>query len=182
MERLREPWSDMTLRDARDDILAVLAALKQDPAFAGKIDWSRLGLMGHSLGGHVVLGMAGAWPAWRLPEVKAVVALSPLCVPFLVRGGTLGEMVAPVQFQGGTRDPGITPSVVRPGGCYDQTSAPARLIVFRRAGHLDWTDPVTRTQGAIIDHARGFLDVHLRGLPDRSIPARRHVIAAFRAK
>ena len=80
---LPQDWTDAVYRDRRDDIVAVIAGLHEDPAFAGKIDWSKLGLMGHSLGGYTVLGLAGAWPSWRIPGVKAVVALSPWCLPFL---------------------------------------------------------------------------------------------------
>jgi len=66
-------WDDGTYRDRADDITGLLAALYKDSAFAGRIDWQRVALVGHSLGGYTVLGLGGAWRSWRLPGVKAVV-------------------------------------------------------------------------------------------------------------
>lgn len=156
-------WSDATYRDRRDDIVAVLDALKRDPAFEGKIDWSKLGLLGHSLGGYTVLGLAGGWPDWRLPEVKAVVALSPYCSPFLVASPGLRGISVPVEYQGGTNDRGITPTVNRWGGCYDQTPAPAVYVELRGAGHLAWTDLVATDHAEMISYTVGFFDKWLRG-------------------
>ncbi|MSO99864.1 MAG: hypothetical protein EXR07_02255 [Acetobacteraceae bacterium] len=178
--RLPDVWSDTSWRDRADDIVAVVEALRRDPAFAGAIDWSRLGLMGHSLGGYTVLGLAGAWPSWRMPGVKAVAALSPTCAPFLQAWGHLGELTAPVSFQTGTRDFGIAPAVTRRGGCFDRITAPARLTVFRRAGHFAWTDYLSEARDNVAAETRDFFDVHLRGQPAATI--RRRGVANARIK
>jgi pimeloyl-ACP methyl ester carboxylesterase len=180
--RRPEAWSDATYRDRRDDIVAVLDALRLDPAFEGKIDWSRLGLMGHSLGGYTVLGLAGAWPGWRIPGVKAVVALSPYCAPLLAAGGGLGDVAVPVEYQGGTHDFGITPEVSRPGGCYDATPAPAEYVAFRRAGHLARTDRVATGHADMVFYARAFFDTWLRGRPAPPLENRRSDVADLRVK
>jgi dienelactone hydrolase len=175
-------WSDSTYRDRRDDIVAVIAALHRDPAFASKIDWTKLGLMGHSLGGYTVLGLAGGWPNWRIPDVKAVVALSPWCLPFLLAGGSLGRVSAPVEYQGGTGDFGITPSVSVAGGCYDQTRDPAEFVEFQDAGHLAWTDLVSTAHADMIFYARAFFDVWLRGKSADSLRVRRSGVTDLRVK
>src|SRR6185369_13906011 len=105
-------WSDATYKDRADDIRSLLSALKADPGWSKSIDWSKVSLAGHSLGGYTVLGLGGAWLKWKLPEVKAILALSPYCSPF-VEKGNLGAITVPVMYQGGTRDFGITPTVVK---------------------------------------------------------------------
>jgi dienelactone hydrolase len=177
-----QDWSDSTYRERRDDIVAVIAAIHQNPAFARKIDWTRLGLMGHSLGGYTVLGLAGGWPSWRVPGVKAVVALSPWCVPFVMAGGSLGSLSVPVEYQGGTDDFVLTPSVSLPGGCYDATRAPAVFVEFRDAGHLAWTDMVQTDHADMIFYARAFFDVWLRGKSPELLRVRRDGVADLRVK
>jgi predicted dienelactone hydrolase len=177
-----ESWTEASYRDRRDDIVAVLDALHRDPAFAGKIDWPKLGLMGHSLGGYTVLGLAGGWPGWRIPGVKAVVALSPFCAPFLAAGGGLGGVSAPVEYQGGTYDIGITPVVSQRGGCYDATPAPALYVEFQGAGHLAWTDLVATDHAGIIFYVRAFFDGWLRGQAPAQPWTRRSGVSDLRSK
>ena len=159
-----DAWSDAVYRDRADDIHRLLDALKTDERWTARVDWDRLGLAGHSLGGYTVLALAGAWPSWRLEGVKAVLALSPYDQPFLARK-TLGGLEAPVMYQGGTRDLGITPSVRKPGGGYDQSPAPKYFVEFERAGHLAWSDFPTESHAAIVAYARAFLDHYLKGAP-----------------
>ncbi len=175
-------WSDATYRDRRDDIVAVLDALRVDPKFAGKIDWSRLGLMGHSLGGYTVLGLAGAWPGWRLPGVKAVVALSPFCLPFLTADPGLRGISVPVKYQGGTDDFLITPTVGQSGGCYDQTPAPALFVDLKDAGHLAWTDLASTDHADMVFYARAFFDQWLRGQGTGRFSERQSGVVELRVK
>jgi len=159
-----DAWSDAVYRDRADDIHRLLDALKTDERWTARADWERLGLAGHSLGGYTVLGLAGAWPSWRLEGVKAVLALSPYDQPFLAKK-TLGGLEAPVMFQGGTRDLGITPSVRKPGGGYDQSPAPKYFVEFERASHLAWSDFPSESHAAIVAYARAFLDRYVKGAP-----------------
>ena len=133
-------WSDQTYRDRADDIRNLVKALREEKPWSEMIDWSRVALAGHSLGGYTVLGLAGAWPSWKLPEVKAVLAYSPYTMPFVVKP-RLAALGVPVMYQGGTRDFGITPVVGRPGGAYDLTAAPAYFVDFEKAGI--WPGPTS---------------------------------------
>ncbi len=131
-------WDDKMYEARRTDIVNLLAALHGDQDWDSQIDWSRLGLCGHSLGGYTVLGLCGAWPSWKIDGVKAVLGFSPYCQPFVLNG-KLGDMAVPAMYQGGTKD-SITQSVVCKGGAFDQTSPPAYFVEFDRAGHLAWTN------------------------------------------
>ena len=159
-----DAWSDVVYRDRADDIHRLLDALKRDDRWTARVDWDRLGLAGHSLGGYTTLGLAGAWRSWRLDGVKAVLALSPYDQPFLAKK-TLGGLEAPVMYQGGTRDLGITPSVRKPGGGYDQSPAPKYFVEFEGARHLAWSDFPSESHAAIVAYARAFLDRYVKGAP-----------------
>jgi pimeloyl-ACP methyl ester carboxylesterase len=158
-------WDDTTFRDRADDLRNLIAAIRAEPRFAARADFARLALVGHSLGGYTVLGLAGAWPSWKLPGVKAVLALSPYVEPYLTRG-TFKLLGAPVMYQGGTRDIPLTPPLRRPGGAYDQSPPPKFYFEFEGAGHLAWQDngdPSTRDP--IFAVSLAFLDHYVKGLP-----------------
>lgn len=154
-------WSSATYRERRDDIVAALDALRADPALKDAVDFGKIGLVGHSLGGYTVLGLAGAWPDWKIDGVRAAVALSPYCTPFVASGGLAA--VSNVQFQGGTKDPWITPFVKEDGGCFDRAARPAMFVEFDGAGHFAWTDVNPAYQKAIVTYAQSFLDAKLIG-------------------
>ena len=159
-----ENWNDTTSRDRRDDVEAVLDAALKEKSFEGvPIDHSRVGLAGHSLGGYTVLGLAGAWPSWKDPRVKAVLAVAPYCLPFF-KMGDLGHLGVPVMYQGGSADVGVTPTVGRPGGGYDLTSAPKSFVEFSLAGHRAWTDSNPLRHGLIKQYALAFFDRYLKGV------------------
>ena len=174
-------WSEATYRQRADDLKAVLDGLKADAHWSGLIDWSGLGLAGHSLGGHTVLGAAGAWPSWRLAGVKAVLALSPYCAPFADHGD-LAHLGVPTMYQGGTRDVGITPFIKRPGGCYDKTAAPAYFVELSRAGHLAWTDLRPEHQDRIVAYALAFFDKYVAGMDGEGLGAKRDDVTELRSK
>jgi len=166
-----DSWTEATYRDRRDDITSLVRALKADPQWTAAIDWSQFALAGHSLGGYTVLALAGAWPSWKLPEVKAVLALSPYAAPFIEKH-TLRGLAVPVMYQGGTRDIGITPGIGKGGGAFDQTPAPAEYVEFQGAGHLAWTDLVRDFQPSVDTYCLAFLNRYVRG--DRAAdPAKR---------
>jgi predicted dienelactone hydrolase len=155
-------WTDATYRDRGDDIRRVVEALAKDERFRGRVDTANLGLAGHSLGGYTVLALAGAWPSWKLANVKAVLALSPYSTPFDA-SETISKVAAPVMYQGGTLDYGITPQMLKPGGTYEGSPSPKYLVEFSRAGHLAWTDLRSTFHEDIDHYAIAFMDRYLRG-------------------
>jgi predicted dienelactone hydrolase len=163
-ERFARPnaWTEHSYEDRRNDLVTLIDTLRKQVPWSSMIDWSKLGLAGHSLGGYTVLGLAGGWESWRLPDVKAVLALSPYCEPF-ARHGALDRVTAAVMYQGGSADLFITPSLRRPGGCYDKTPLPDYFIELREAGHLAWTDLQPRFQNTITHYGVAFFDAYLKG-------------------
>jgi predicted dienelactone hydrolase len=164
--RTPREWNQDAFADRARDIRNLLDALQHDPEFgAAPFDWTNVGLIGHSLGGYTVLGMAGAWPQWKDPRVRAVLALSPYAIPFVAHH-TLRGIGVPVMYQGGTRDGGITPVLERRGGAYQQTPAPKYLVEFDRAGHFAWVDTRNSPRHSlIVEFSLAFLNRYLKGKP-----------------
>ncbi len=176
-----ENWTPQTHTDRKDDILAVLNALKTDPNYKDRIDFKNIGLLGHSLGGYTVLGLAGGWKEWKMPDVKAVVALSPFCQPF-AKQKTLAGITAPIQYQGGTRDKGITPFIARENGCYDQTPAPAMFVEFEGVGHFAWTDLQKKSHESMIFYTVAFFERVLLGKKSSGLKNPREDVSELRTK
>jgi len=165
-----EEWSDATYRDRRVDLENVLDAVLHEKSFEGvPVDASRIGLAGHSLGGYTVLGLAGAWPSWKDGRIKAVLALSPYCSPYVLKGD-LRHLNAPVMYQGGTLDLGVTPTVRRLNGAYDVSAGPKFYVEFDGAGHLAWTNLNKRFQDLIDRYSLAFFDRYLKGSSDPLLP------------
>lgn len=160
--RSPDDWTDATHNDRLEDVTYLLDYLHQQRPYATLIDFARVGIVGHSLGGYTGLAMAGAWPSWKDQRIRVVVALSPYAAPFLDEN-SLGKLGVPVMYQGGTADIGITPAVRRPNGAYDQTSSPAYYVEFKGAGHFAWTDLKKDLQPQISAYAASFLDLYLKG-------------------
>ena len=156
-----ETWDETSFRDRADDIIHLVAALKTMPAWRNRIDWQRFGLVGHSLGGYTVLGLGGAWPSWKLDGVKAVLALSPYVQPFLVRRTPVG-LGAPVMYQGGTLDFGITPALRKAMGAYDLSPMPKYYVELKGAGHMAWTDLRRTFHDPIVAYSLAFLNRYVR--------------------
>jgi len=156
-------WSDRTEAGRRDDLEAVLQFALSHAPYKDAIDRNRIGVMGHSLGGYAALGLAGAWPSWRDPRIKAALALSPYAAPFIV-AGTLGGIAVPVMYQTGTRDIGIGPVLLKQGG-YAMARPPKYLLELDGAGHFAWTELNPKYQRTIADYAVAFLDQALLGRP-----------------
>lgn len=157
-------WSDSDYRDRGDDIRRVVTALRHDPRFRDRADPERLALVGHSLGGYTVLGLGGAWPSWRLPEVKAILALSPYSLPFY-RSDGLSRLKAPVMYQTGSWDAVFALPLQSWGDGYGQSPRPKYLVEIDGAAHLAWTDLGTAGREAIVGHAIAFFDHHVKGAP-----------------
>lgn len=167
-------WTDKTYIGRRDDIKKIIAALHNSPGWDSQIDWTNLALAGHSLGGYTVLGLAGAWPSWKLENVKAVLALSPYSEPFVAHK-TLSELSIPVMYQTGTRDLGVAPFLKRPNGAFAQTAAPCYLVEFEKAGHFSFSNMNTDTQQKeLINHysiafLNKFINHDSNALPEKKL-------------
>jgi pimeloyl-ACP methyl ester carboxylesterase len=161
---LRDPvkWNESIYRDRADDIRRLVAALGTDNRFRPRADLSRVALAGHSLGGYTVLGLAGAWPSWKLAGVKAVLALSPYSQPF-VEQGTLADLSAPVMYQGGTLDFGTTPALQKTSGAYDQSPEPKYFVEFEKAGHFAWADVGIAAHKEIVAYSLAFMNHYVKG-------------------
>jgi hypothetical protein len=92
-----------------------------------------------------------------------VLAVSPFCIPFF-KTGDLGHLGVPVMYQGGTSDVAVTPTVARPGGGYELTSAPKCFVEFAMAGHLAWTSADPLHHGLMERYALAFFDRYLKGV------------------
>ena len=163
-----ETWTAESFRDRADDVRRLLEGIASDGRFRARADLSRLGLAGHSLGGYTVLGLAGAWPEWKLPGVKAVLALSPFSQPFIVHK-TLAGLSAPVMYQGGTWDLGVTPAIQKTSGGYEQSPEPKYFVEFGRAGHFIWTDLNKGFHDEIASYSIAFMNHYVRGEPAASV-------------
>ncbi len=182
-ERFGRPdaWTEHSFEDRRTDLNALLDALTKEVPWSSLVDPTKIGLAGHSLGGYTALGLAGGWESWRRKDIKAVLALSPWCEPF-VRHGALDRVEAAVMYQGGSIDLGITPSVRKPGGAYDKTPAPVYFVDLAHAGHLAWTDLNPRFQDTIAHYALAFFDTHLKGAAPAGLRDRYGLADEVRAK
>lgn len=156
-------WSDSDYRDRADNIRDVVEGLRLDMRYLHIADPAQLGLIGHSLGGYTVLGLAGAWPSWRLPGVRAVVALTPYTLPFQ-RSEGLRQLSVPTMYQVGELDPVFTVPLEQ--FAYAQTSQPKYLVRIAWANHLAWTDFGWFNRGTIIDYTTAFLDHYVKGAPE----------------
>lgn len=157
-------WSETSYAARRDDIFKMLTALKSDERWKESIDWSKVGLIGHSLGGYTVLGLAGAWPSWKLPDIKAVVALSPYVKPYLEQH-TLENLNVPVMYQTGTADLAIKRYIVGPQGSFQKSSPPAELVVVTGANHFSWSNiNLHKRRGDVINHyCVSFMNKYVKG-------------------
>lgn len=178
-----EKWNEETYIDRREDITALIKTLQESGEWKGRIDWSRFGLAGYSLGGYTVLALAGAWPSWRLkdPGPRAVLALSPYSEPFAIRVSLRGISAA-VMYQGGTRDSGMTPVIKRSGGVFDLSLAPAWFVEFDGAGHLAWTDQSGALHNDIRHYSIGFMNRYLRDGKTPDITTKSPAVAALKFK
>jgi pimeloyl-ACP methyl ester carboxylesterase len=85
-------------------------------------------LVGHSLGGCTVLGLAGGWPSRKRGDIKAVVARAHFAGPLLL-DGSIGGVTAPVLIQGGRED-----KVVEPAFHDDTAAATVAFLATAFAG------------------------------------------------
>ena len=157
-------WNDTTYVDRKQDIQNILLELKINSTWKNRIDWNKVSLAGHSLGGYTVLGLGGAWPSWKTGGIKAILALSPYCEPYIIKGNLSGINAA-IMYQGGTKDIGVTPYIKKPGGAYDKSPTPTYFVEFNGAGHFAFTDAVPEFQKDINYYSLAFLDAYVKNDP-----------------
>lgn len=187
-------WDDRSELGRLEDLRAAIARVADDAALKRIADTARVGAVGHSLGGYAVLGLAGAWPTWRTPEVRAVVALSPFVTPFIAHG-TLARLAAPVMYQGAELDWGITPNMEGGNGAFAASPAPKYYVKLRGGTHVEWTNLACLGQpGAaaciearpnaalIVRYTAEFLDRHLKDGAAPALGGEGRGLAAFRAQ
>ncbi len=160
--RTPEAWTDKTEADRKDDVIFALESMLDDRQYRKYIDTDRMGLIGHSLGGYTMLGIAGGWNTWKDKRFKAVLALSPYTGPYLRNRG-LKAVTVPVMYQGGTKDDPITPSIMRRGGAYDLTQAPKYFIEYQGANHFSFTGLESGYHDIIRRTALDFLNKYVKG-------------------
>ena len=112
-----------------------------------------------------MLGLAGAWPKWTLPGVKAVLAFAPYALPFQ-RSEGLRHLKAPVMFQAGEFDPVFTGPM---HAAFDQSPQPKYFVEIEHAWHLAWADFGGLHSHEIIDYAIAFLDRYLKGSSESAL-------------
>jgi predicted dienelactone hydrolase len=155
-----DKWNDTTEAGRRNDMEALLNYALSHAPYKDAIDPARIALMGHSLGGYTVLGLAGGWSSWRDPRFKAVLALAPYDAPFLDKQ-TLGAITVPAMYMTGTKDSYVEPQLVTQGydmTHHDGTQAPKYLVVLRDADHFAYTELEKTYQQTIASYAVAFFD------------------------
>jgi predicted dienelactone hydrolase len=176
-------WNEQSEIGRLRDMRAAMRLVADDPQLGRIADVERVGAVGHSLGGYVVLGMAGGWPTWKTPEVKAVLALSPYAAPFIAHG-TLAKLTVPVMYQGAQFDFGITPGLEGPNGAYAATAAPKYFVKLKGGLHFEWTNLICIGQPDVVSclkakpnaylidrYGIAFLDRHLKNKPSPALAA-----------
>ena len=185
-----DTWNDTTVLDRRKDMEAVIDGLLSHGDLRTVIDARRIGLAGHSLGGYTVVGMAGGWPSWVDPRIRAVLALSPYVMPFQVKK-TLGSVHVPLMYQGGTLDVGITPFLKRPKGAYGDANPPVYFMELKNASHFAWVNcgklhsvatclASTENFRLIDEYGIAFFDRYLRNLPEPILSKKETALADYR--
>jgi len=185
-------WNERSEIGRLHDLRAAIARVAVDSMLARVTDTERIGAVGHSLGGYAVLGMGGAWPTWRTPQVKAVLALSPYVLPFMVRG-TLPRLQVPVMYQGAALDFGLMTSLEGPQGAYAATAPPKYFVKLAGGTHFEWTNLLcggtpdgpaclkARPNAAlIVRYGTAFFDRHLKGRPAEFLGAPARGVVAYR--
>ena len=168
-----ERWSDTTHADRKNDVEQVLRWILTAADFERHIDASRIGSVGHSLGGYTILGLAGGWDRWRDDRIRAALVFSPYAAPFLAQS-RLPSVRVPVMYQAADGDLMITPSSVR--RAYAGSNPPNYYTQLRGGNHFEWTNLLClgtktiseclkrRPNGRVINtYGTAFLDAHLKG-------------------
>lgn len=178
-----DKWNENTYKDRADDLRKLLGALKNEPSWSSRIDWSKVALVGHSLGGYTVLSVAGAWPCLKSGGISAVVALSPYAHPFS-HSGNLSGLNLPVMYQTGTADIGVKPFLKSKNGAFARTSPPCYYVDILDANHFTWTElnHDEKKEALINYYCLSFLNKFLRADPKAMPEAVLNGVSALEVK
>lgn len=140
---LLEPqkWTESTHADRRRDIEAVIDYALEKSDWRELIDASKIGGVGHSLGGYTMLGMAGAWSSWKASRLRAILLFSPYAMPFLTQE-RLARVRVPVMYQGAQFDIAITPFLKGNQGAYALGRSNRYLVELKGGSHFEWTNAI----------------------------------------
>lgn len=130
--------------------------------FASAVDTNSIGAMGHSLGGYTSLGLGGAWPSWRDPRIKAVLAMAPHVAPYLA-DREIADVRVPIMFQGATGDMLITPFLTGANGAFALATAEKYLVMLNGGSHSSWASSSGTEATLIRDYGIAFFRRHLLG-------------------
>jgi len=87
-----------------------------------------------------------------------------------------------VMYQGGTRDFGITPTVIKGGAAFDKTPSPTYYVELNGAGHFAWTDLNRRYADTVDYYCTAFFDRYLKGAPDSPLHVKRDDVSRLMTK
>ena len=140
-----DKWTDKNNADRRDDMKALLDFMEKqhkqaDSAFYGRIDLTKIGAMGHSMGGYTVTGLVGGWPSWEDKRVKCALLMSPFVMPYYSHDN-IEKIKVPVMIQGGTFDFGITPHAEK---MYKTLSTSKYFPIFQNETHFAWINVICK--------------------------------------
>lgn len=96
-------WTDATFRERAEQVGELRRSILAEPGLKDQVDATRVVLVGHSLGGYTVLGLAGARPGWKLDGIAAVVAWAPYTEPY-GSGDVAKGIAVPVLYEAGSAD------------------------------------------------------------------------------
>lgn len=166
MKRYQQ-WTATTYADRRDDLTAVLDALRSDPQRQHEQDFSRIVLAGQGLGGYIVLGMAGARPewaeGWNNQGIRAVLAFTPYVRPYNALENAWQSIRLPVMLQSGPFDRDIKQMTEPEKGAYARIAKEKYFVAFRDADPKDWQTLTGKQGDGILRYTLAFLDYYLTG-------------------
>lgn len=187
-----QKWTSKTYAYRRNDVENVVKTMTSDRNFKKIVDSSKIGLVGHSLGGYTAAGIGGGWSGWKDKRVKGLLLFSPYMLPFLLENRISG-ISAPVMYQGGELDNGITPWIDGKYGAYSKTASPKYFVNLKEADHFAWTDlscigrkslqeciSKNRSVALINKYGFAFLDRVLKGKKNSLLTKSNSAVATFR--
>lgn len=170
-------WSDQTYIERRNDIEDVINYLASPGSqLVDAIDFTNIGLAGHSLGGYTVAGIANAWPTWKDDRIKAALLFSPYMAPYQSEN-SVSKISIPVMYQGAANDYTTNASLDGSKGAYAQTTSTKYFLVLAKGDHFDWINTMcqnntnikeclenNQTVQTINAYSIAFFDRYLKGI------------------